>query len=67
MACALSADSEEVTLLERKPGLLTRLLGPGGAYEGYKLRFVGHSLGGSIAALTALRVHVCNGLCLQYG
>lgn len=56
--CAsVKADSEEVTLLERKPGLLTRLLGPGGAYEGYKLRFVGHSLGGSIAALTALRLY----------
>ncbi|KAG0625088.1 hypothetical protein M758_2G026800 [Ceratodon purpureus] len=49
-------DSEEV-LLERKPGLLTRLLGPGGQCEGYKLRFVGHSLGGSIATLTALRLY----------
>lgn len=50
-------DSEEVPQLERKPGLLTRLLGPGGDCEGYKLRFVGHSLGGSIAALTALRLY----------
>ena len=37
-------------------GILTSLLGPGGECEGYALRFVGHSLGGSIATLTALRV-----------
>ena len=63
VSCAGSSDSQEVPVLERNPGLLTRLLGPGGDYEGYKLRFVGHSLGGSIAALTALRVNVCCGLC----
>lgn len=49
-------DCEAALLGQRKTGLLTELLGPGGECEGYKLRFVGHSLGGSIAALTALRV-----------
>lgn len=47
----------ETLLLGQRKGLLTELLGPGGECEGYSLRFVGHSLGGSIAALTALRVH----------
>jgi pimeloyl-ACP methyl ester carboxylesterase len=36
-------------------GLLSKLLGSGDC-KGYKLRLVGHSLGGAIAALTGLRV-----------
>jgi alpha-beta hydrolase superfamily lysophospholipase len=37
-------------------GLLSKLLGSGGDCKGYKLRLVGHSLGGAIAALIGLRV-----------
>jgi hypothetical protein len=37
-------------------GLLSKLLGSGGDCKGYKLRLVGHSLGGAIAALTGLRL-----------
>ena len=37
-------------------GLLTELFGPNGDCKGYQLRLVGHSLGGSICALTGLRV-----------
>jgi len=48
----------DALLLGQQGGLLTKLLGPGGECKGYSLRFVGHSLGGSIAALTALRVQV---------
>lgn len=40
----------------RERGLLSELLGPGGECEGYSLRFVGHSLGGGISTVTALRV-----------
>ncbi|KAI5073158.1 hypothetical protein GOP47_0011171, partial [Adiantum capillus-veneris] len=41
----------------KEPGILLKLLGPGGECEGYLLQFVGHSLGGSIAALAALRFY----------
>lgn len=37
-------------------GFLSSLLGAGGECEGYKIRIVGHSLGGSIAALLGLKV-----------
>ena len=37
-------------------GLLTELFGPKGDCQGYQLRLVGHSLGGSVCALTGLRV-----------
>lgn len=40
----------------KRTGLLTELLGPNGSHKNYDLRFVGHSLGGSICALTGLRV-----------
>jgi pimeloyl-ACP methyl ester carboxylesterase len=46
----------EAIQAQNEVGILTSLLGPGGECEGYALRFVGHSLGGSIAILTALRV-----------
>ncbi|KAG0595205.1 hypothetical protein M758_UG149000 [Ceratodon purpureus] len=38
-------------------GLLTELFGPKGDCKGYQLRLVGHSLGGSICALTGLRLY----------
>ncbi|MCO5583524.1 hypothetical protein L7F22_037435 [Adiantum nelumboides] len=41
----------------KESGCLWKLLGPGGECESYSLQFVGHSLGGSIAALTALRFY----------
>jgi hypothetical protein len=53
-----SLEGSDALLLGRQGGLLTKLLGPGGECKDYSLRFVGHSLGGSIAALTALRVQV---------
>ncbi|CAM6120436.1 unnamed protein product [Calypogeia fissa] len=43
-------------LLSNKKGLLSSLLEPGAECEGFSLRFVGHSLGGAIATLTALRL-----------
>ncbi|KAH7441341.1 hypothetical protein KP509_03G034200 [Ceratopteris richardii] len=46
----------EDTPASRKPGILSKLLGPGRECEGFKLYLVGHSLGGSIAALTAMRL-----------
>lgn len=42
--------------MPRRSGLLSKLLGPDGTYKNYDLRLVGHSLGGSICALTGLRV-----------
>ncbi|KAJ7517256.1 hypothetical protein O6H91_21G016100 [Diphasiastrum complanatum] len=42
--------------LKQEEGFLSSLLGLGGECEGYALRFVGHSLGGAIAALTAMRL-----------
>ncbi|KAK8585485.1 hypothetical protein V6N13_050464 [Hibiscus sabdariffa] len=48
-------------------GFLSSLLGAGCECEGYNLRIVGHSLGGSIAALLGIRVEVSS-LALQlYG
>ncbi|KAE8712325.1 putative transcription factor [Hibiscus syriacus] len=38
-------------------GFLSSLLGAGCECEGYNLRIVGHSLGGSIAALLGIRLH----------
>lgn len=38
-------------------GFLSSLLGAGGECEGYKIRIVGHSLGGSIAALLGLKLY----------
>ncbi|GBG68218.1 hypothetical protein CBR_g2768 [Chara braunii] len=35
-------------------GFLSTILGPGGMCEGYQLRFVGHSLGGAVATVTAM-------------
>lgn len=42
--------------MSKRTGLLTKLLGPNGTHKGYDLRLVGHSLGGSICALTGLMV-----------
>jgi hypothetical protein len=47
---------DEVPVGGARQGLLSELLGRGGKCEGYRLRFVGHSLGGAISALTGLRV-----------
>ncbi|EFJ11348.1 hypothetical protein SELMODRAFT_126236, partial [Selaginella moellendorffii] len=38
----------------KKTGFLTSILGPGGKCEGFSLRFTGHSLGGSIAAMAGM-------------
>lgn len=53
----LSMSTDSKADLAKQRGLLSSLLGPGGECEGYALRFVGHSLGGSIAALTAIRLY----------
>ncbi|CAM6029646.1 unnamed protein product [Sphagnum balticum] len=53
----LSMELDNLAEDEDDGGLLTKLLGPGGECKDYSLRFVGHSLGGSIAALTALRLY----------
>lgn len=37
-------------------GFLSSLLGMGGECHGYAVRIVGHSLGGSVAALLGMRV-----------
>ncbi|KAJ7527077.1 hypothetical protein O6H91_16G035500 [Diphasiastrum complanatum] len=42
----------------RKKGFLSSLVGPSGKYESYAIRFVGHSLGGSIAAITAMLLYI---------
>ncbi|CAI5460196.1 unnamed protein product [Closterium sp. Yama58-4] len=56
-------DEEEGSLLghkeERKRprrGILSELLGEGGECEGYGLRLVGHSMGGAVCSLTAIRL-----------
>ncbi|KAG0572163.1 hypothetical protein KC19_VG073500 [Ceratodon purpureus] len=48
---------EELAQGSGRGGLLTDLFGPTGDCKGYQLRLVGHSLGGSICALTGLRLY----------
>ncbi|CAI5506342.1 unnamed protein product, partial [Closterium sp. Naga37s-1] len=58
-------DDEEGSLLGQKErkrprrGILSELLGEGGECEGYGLRLVGHSMGGAVCSLTAIRVSEC--------
>ncbi|CAI5950584.1 unnamed protein product [Closterium sp. NIES-64] len=55
-------DEEEGSLLGQKErkrprrGILSELLGEGGECEGYGLRLVGHSMGGAVCSLTAIRL-----------
>ncbi|CAI7787484.1 unnamed protein product [Closterium sp. NIES-53] len=55
-------DDEEGSLLGQKErkrprrGILSELLGEGGECEGYGLRLVGHSMGGAVCSLTAIRL-----------
>ncbi|KAF3337917.1 sn1-specific diacylglycerol lipase beta-like isoform X4 [Carex littledalei] len=50
-------------------GFLTSLLGEGGKCHGYKLRIVGHSLGGAVATLLGIRLRgrYCNLHVYAYG
>ncbi|KAJ3675425.1 hypothetical protein LUZ60_004467 [Juncus effusus] len=44
-------------LFMQTDGLLSSLLGQGGELQGYKIRIVGHSLGGAVATLLGIRLY----------